>query len=281
VQSQWTEQTPDPDFELGPRPPRALVEVLSPWTVLVLAFGCLVLDQVLTMALWSSGHHATAIMVGGLGGVVLPLMLITRALGLSWLRELGLHPMHWWEMSLVTMIAATILPPIYALDVLSERLFPPGREAMEFYTGLVPHDMRGWIGGFLAIVIVGPLAEEILFRGVMFQLGVRYIAVPIAIGVTAILFGISHLTLWMFLPITVLGIVLGMLTWMTRSVSSAWLCHALFNLAAFAELGWFQDPTASRLQARSQHPALWVPSLGLAIVGMVVLGRTVRAQKTR
>jgi membrane protease YdiL (CAAX protease family) len=247
---------------------------------LVLAFGCLVLDQVLTMVVWSSGHHATAILVAGLGGVMLPLILILRGLGLSWHRELKLHPLRWWEVCLVAAITASILPPIYALDGWSERFSKPDADVLEFYRGLVPNDLGGWIGGFMAIVIVGPLSEEVLFRGVFMQLGIRYLPIPIAISSTAILFALSHQALWLLLPIGALGIVLGLLAWWTRNVTSAWLCHALFNLAAFIELGWFRDPSASRLQAWSQNPTLWVPSLALAIMGMIVLGRCVQVQRT-
>ncbi len=133
----------------------------------------------------------------------------------------------------------------------------------------------------MAVVIVGPLAEEVLFRGVLLQLGVRYVTVPIAVAATAIVFGISHQALWLLLPLAALGVVLGMLAWMTRNVTCAWLGHALFNLAAFAEMGWFRDPSSSRLQAWSQQPGLWIPSLGLAMTGMIVLGRYVRAQRGR
>jgi len=274
MQSPWTTETQDAEG-----PPRSLLESLSPWTILVLAFGCLVLDQVLMMTTWSSGHHATAIIVGGLGGILVPVVLILRALGLSWRRELNLHPMRWWEVSLVTTITLTFLPPIYALDVLSERLFPPGPDALEFYTGLVPHNLSSWIGGVLAVVIVGPLAEEVLFRGILLPLGIRYVAVPIAVTAAALAFGISHQTFWMLLPLTALGVVLGMLAWMTRNVTCAWLGHALFNLVAVVEMGWFRDPSSSRLQAWSQQASLWIPSLGLAIASMIVLGRCVRAQR--
>jgi len=282
MRSPWTTESRDSGgHALDHSPPRSLGEILSPWTILVLAFGCLILDQVLMMALWSSGHHATAITVAGIGGVLVPMALVLRVLGLSWRRELGLHPMRWWEFCLVATITLGFLPPIYTLDVLSKRIFPPGEAAMEFYSALVPHDLSSWIGGFLAVVIVGPLAEEILFRGVLLQLGIRYVTVPVALAATAVVFGASHLTLWMLLPLAALGVVLGIVAWMTRNVTCAWLGHALFNLVAFAEMGWFRDPSSSRLQAWSRQPELWIPSLGLAIASMMVLARCIRAQRGR
>lgn len=266
---------------LGLSPPRSLSEILSPWTILVLAFGCLILDQVLMMAMWSSGHHATAIILAGIGGIFLPLVLILRALGLSWRRELNLHPMRWWELCLVTTITLTLLPSIYGLDVLSERLFPRGSAALEFYSALLPHDRASWIGGVLAVVLIGPLAEEVLFRGVLLQLGIRYLAVPVAILATALAFGISHLNLSMLIPLTVLGLTLGLLAWMTRNVACSWLGHALFNLVAFTEMGLIGDPGSSRLREWSQQPWIWIPSLGLAIASLVVLSRCIRIDRER
>ena len=255
-------------------PPRpTLFEALSPWTVGLLVLGCLVLDQVLTAVIWATGHHATAILVASILGIGVPLAGVLRGLDLPWRLELGLHALRAREVLLVVWILGAALPPIYALDALSERCFPPRPEHLDFYAGLRPHDVATWVGGLLAVVVVGPLAEELLFRRLLLQLGVRLLAVPIAIVATGILFGVVHGALWSLLPLAVLGILLGFLAWTTRNVTSAWLAHALFNLAAFLELGVLGDPRALWLQQWSRHAILWIPSAVVACVGLVVLGR--------
>lgn len=46
---------------------------------------------------------------------------------------------------------------------------------------------------FFSLVILPPLVEEILFRGFLFERLRQYIKLPVAIGITSVLFAIAHL----------------------------------------------------------------------------------------
>ncbi len=98
-----------------------------------------------------------------------------------------------------------------------------------------PRDAMALILSFVMIVILAPLAEELLFRGWIFgSLRARFSAGG-AILATAILFALVHMDPTGVYPIAVLapGLVLSVIRERTGSVKGAVLAHALYN-----GIGW-------------------------------------------
>ena len=83
------------------------------------------------------------------------------------------------------------------------------------------------------LVLVAPLVEEAVFRGVALSGLLERFGPATAIGMTAVLFSAIHLDLWRFVPLVFLGVVLGYLAWHARSIWPAVLAHALVNGFAY------------------------------------------------
>jgi len=80
-------------------------------------------------------------------------------------------------------------------------------------------------------VIVAPIVDEVVFRGaVLGGLLSRWGALP-ALLVSSLVFGLVHCNMNAFLPLTVLGGVMGYVYLRTASLYPAVIYHALFNLA--------------------------------------------------
>ena len=97
-------------------------------------------------------------------------------------------------------------------------------------------------GNRLAVLLVIALApavcEEMLFRGVILHaLKARY-RMPAAIAVTAVLFGLFHMSLVKFLPTGLLGLALCILVWKTGSIYPAMLMHFINNAISVAANCW-------------------------------------------
>lgn len=93
-------------------------------------------------------------------------------------------------------------------------------------------------------VVLAAVCEEILFRGLMFQLlaiGGRWMS---AVLVTAFLFALFHLDPIGLLPRTLMGIYFAALVFRSGSIFPAMLAHGANNLLAFAALP-FADPDAA------------------------------------
>ncbi len=103
-------------------------------------------------------------------------------------------------------------------------------------TRLFPVSPIGIAATVLASVVIAPLAEEVLFRGVVFA-GLRDRWGQLAgILVSSGLFALVHLSAYQFVPVFILGMLLAVLASSTRSIWPSILCHALFNASGVAML---------------------------------------------
>ncbi len=91
----------------------------------------------------------------------------------------------------------------------------------------------------VAAGIVGPFAEELLFRGLLlygFEARNKKRGRIVAIVLTSLVFGLVHLNAWGFLVFFALGALLAWITLMKGSIAYAVGCHIGFNMAALAAL---------------------------------------------
>lgn len=81
----------------------------------------------------------------------------------------------------------------------------------------------------LAVVLVAPIAEELFFRGVVYNAWEREHGTRFAVVGSAGLFALIHGSIFLLLPIFILGIGLALLYRSTRSLPATILMHAGFN----------------------------------------------------
>lgn len=80
------------------------------------------------------------------------------------------------------------------------------------------------------IIIIAPIFEEIIFRGIIFGCLKKYCSIPIAIIIQAVLFGIFHGDISQGVYAFVLGIVLAIIYLYTDSLWGDILSHGFANL---------------------------------------------------
>lgn len=100
----------------------------------------------------------------------------------------------------------------------------------------------------VAVVVVAPIAEELFFRGVVFNAWEREYGTRVAVLGSAALFAAIHGSLFLLLPIFVLGVGLALVYRSTRSLPATILLHAGFNaitvtITLLARLGVISLPT--------------------------------------
>ena len=86
----------------------------------------------------------------------------------------------------------------------------------------------GW-GGILAIAIIGPVLEEILFRGAITRALLQQYNPTKAILISALLFGVFHINPAQILPAFLIGILLAWTYYKTGSLIPCILMHVLNN----------------------------------------------------
>jgi len=122
------------------------------------------------------------------------------------------------------------LPFVLGLTYLSERLFG----AHDSVNPLIPELLTArtpllMIFLVLAAVIMAPLVEETLFRGLLFRAANARMPFWVAAIGTGLLFGAVHGELVALLPISLLGAVFAFLTRRTGSLLASATAHAGFN----------------------------------------------------
>jgi membrane protease YdiL (CAAX protease family) len=85
-------------------------------------------------------------------------------------------------------------------------------------------------------VVVAPLFEEILFRGVLLPVLGTWLGPTGAVLLSAALFAAAHLSLAEWIPLFLLGIGLGVLRLRSGRLASCVMLHALWNGLTFANL---------------------------------------------
>jgi membrane protease YdiL (CAAX protease family) len=81
----------------------------------------------------------------------------------------------------------------------------------------------------IALVVVAPLAEELFFRGIVYNAWLREFGMRRAIIGSAALFALIHASIFLILPIFGLGIALAVLYQRTGSLPASMAMHATFN----------------------------------------------------
>ena len=80
---------------------------------------------------------------------------------------------------------------------------------------------------------VAPVVEELLFRVVVYRWLARRLGVVTGVTLSALLFGLIHMSLFALLPITLLGVLLALVFERTGNIWACIALHAIFNSGQF------------------------------------------------
>ncbi|MDY7228321.1 CPBP family intramembrane glutamic endopeptidase [Hyalangium rubrum] len=162
----------------------------------------------------------------------------------------------------------------FILTVLIGLLPTPG-----WYEQVMDEALRPNVFSFASVVLLAPLLEEVLFRGLILEGLLKNYRPSTAIAVSALLFGVVHLNPWQGIAGALMGIFLGWLYWKTRSLLPCILVHATSNLLCYL-VGTSSSNTTSNMAANllSGPPliALFFGSAAVFAGGWWWLGKSVR-----
>ena len=135
------------------------------------------------------------------------------------------------------VLGVAALPIVWIVDLLVEILLV--RLGLDVSMQPVMHVMLEaasypeWIQISLlgSAVIVAPLIEEILFRGILLPALSKTYGVAVGIALTSLLFGAMHMDVPSYLPLCFLSVILCIAYAYTGSIIVPFVIHSSFNLA--------------------------------------------------
>jgi membrane protease YdiL (CAAX protease family) len=145
--------------------------------------------------------------------------------------------------------------------------FPTGHEGVE--DALILDASPGKQAALFAIiVIVGPIVEELIFRGAIVQGLRKTTSLPVVAVVSAAAFALAHPQWQAFLPLMLCGGALVILRLASGSLVPGLLMHATYNAVEFVEL--FRSRAHGDEQVRFRLPLFVLGLVGTAILLLLV-----------
>jgi membrane protease YdiL (CAAX protease family) len=176
------------------------------------------------------------------GAVLVLTWRMLRQQGLSWDCAFGFSEDWARAIRLGILVAVIFLPIGFGLQLMSDfvmRLPHSPVQPVEQQAVQTLRTASSWIQRVAAgtvTIVVAPLGEEVLFRGILYptikQAGFRHLA----LWVTSLAFAAIHLNAVTFVPLLVLSVLLILLYERTNNLLAPIAAHSVFNAIQFVSL---------------------------------------------
>jgi membrane protease YdiL (CAAX protease family) len=269
--------TPDRECPKGSLRLRDAVLLLV--RLVVLEVACLVALFVLhALTNATKPTDSQAAMYGAAASVLAMAAVIRRGVRrshLPWPAVLPLHPFR-------PLVLAALLPAALGLGILGSEVENLTRALglePEFFREITRQMTRGGFWSVIAILAVAPIAEELLFRGVILTGFLRRYGAVRAVVYSAILFAVIHLNPCQIGAAFIGGLFLG---WLYVRAGSLWPCiamHAIYNsqclsLSALCQLLHVQIRGFSGVSSPGlvEFQPAWFDAIGVALLLLGIWG---------
>jgi membrane protease YdiL (CAAX protease family) len=158
-------------------------------------------------------------------------LLIVQRYRCSW-RTLGLRSVGWQWLAAVPFVYALLTFAFVVMFRLMVLLLGPATHWPQPLTSTTVDATQQPVLEALVIlsgVVLAPLVEELLFRGVLYQALRRSMPVGSAALISAVVFAAMHFNLLLFVPLALMGVVLALVYERSGSLLPTILVHACNN----------------------------------------------------
>ena len=157
---------------------------------------------------------------------------------LTWTEFLGLKDPNLRKAALTaSCLAAAVLPLAHLLNQIAARMItlfqgtPEAQPTIQVLELSVSIGQRICFGA--AAILVAPVVEEILFRGILYRTLQQFGYPRLGLWGSSLLFGAIHMNLMSLIPLAFLAMALALLYDKTNNLMAPILAHALFNAVNF------------------------------------------------
>jgi membrane protease YdiL (CAAX protease family) len=157
------------------------------------------------------------------------------------------------------------------LDNFIKRVLPMSAYWLETLRTISGEGASPW-KGILAIVVTAPIAEEIIFRGILLKGFLKHYSVRKSIILSSLLFGMIHMNPWQFVGAFAGGLILGWWYVKTNSILTPIFGHALNNGLSFilTAIGLI-IPGYNTAYSVAIHQPIWFDLLGVILLTLGIV----------
>ena len=156
-------------------------------------------------------------------------LLIFKRRNATW-ADIGFRPVKPWILLVMLPLTLPLLVLTGILAELTVRLFGevPG-PADQLGVPSAGLSVTDFVVSFLVVVVIGPVVEEIVFRGILYQVLRARKGIAFGLIISSLTFAIIHFIPILLAVFLVMGIAFALVTELTKSIYPAILLHALNN----------------------------------------------------
>lgn len=137
------------------------------------------------------------------------------------------------NLKIVWLIALTIITIQIGFTIPIMSLIPMPEYVQKLFMEFAG---KNGVFSFLTIVIVAPILEELIFRGIILGGLLKKHSPLTAIIVSSILFGLIHLNPWQFISAMMIGVFSGWIYYKTGKLSYSIIIHMVNNAVVFLNM---------------------------------------------
>ncbi len=183
------------------------------------------------------------------------------------------YALSWRDFGLFCLLACTTLIPSIWMEEF-------GPQASEQLIETMKRVLSSPVG-FIVVILLGPLAEEIVFRGSVERVLLKKIKPWYAICLSAFLFGLVHFELVQGFHAFLMGLLLGWLYYKTNSIIPSVIVHVSNNAVACVLMGFFPDEDTKLIDIMGSDFVVYatlISSLILLYVVIILLRKTLTSK---
>lgn len=145
--------------------------------------------------------------------------------------------LRWWALAVLAAAGAVVLSVGWELLLNLVRGPVEPQAAAELVTTPQPAPVALFNLAF--VMVLGPIVEELIFRGALFELVRRGFGLRAAVLVSGLAFGLFHMdSPWVVVPLSIFGLWLAGLRAASGSVGPGIFAHVLNNVLAVVLMTW-------------------------------------------
>lgn len=206
------------------------------YLLLFLCTSCLLASMYVQQIFLDLGLFRFGIGVSALAAIMLPLWVLLRRVGPGVSRQLRLAaprvPRLLYAV-LATLATVVIVDQIYLIN---QQFSPVPQEYVENLEELRPANPWNFVVIFAGLCLLVPIAEEMLFRGMIQQIFTRGMGAVAGFLLAGLVFGAVHLNAHLLISISFFGVILSFIYYATGNLTYTIVAHALFNTLALMQL---------------------------------------------
>lgn len=182
------------------------------------------------------GLYRLGIGVSAAVAIVLPLWLLLRRIGPGVANQLRLAPPQVSRLAYIVLATLATVVVVDHIYLITQQFSPVPREYIESLNDIRPGGGLEFATIFVGLCVFVPIAEELLFRGMVQQIFARNTGDVAGFLLAGLVFGAIHLNAHLLVSISFFGVILSFVYFASGNLTYTIIAHALFNTIALLQL---------------------------------------------